>query len=181
MFSLGLNLIFILGIFLFKDLKRILKNWYLLKFKISKKDLIRVTFFNSNKRIHTKFVRVKDGLITWKDSGETYNADESKIVHDEDGLPNLFYVSGNALPLDMYDKGKKGFASAKLQDAAIKMAMVAAEAGPLFEFIAFVRKWVPYLAIALIITACIMGVLLFVVFDMAGNISAAVKGGTVFV
>ena len=130
-FSLGFNLCVVAAFFAFKDLKRILKNWFLLKFKISRKDLIHVTFFHENKRIEQRYLRIKDGTIKPPDEGHTYNADSSKIVHDDNGIPNLHYIWGNSIPLDIYDVGEGDFTSAQLQDSAIKLAMVAAEAGPL--------------------------------------------------
>jgi len=180
-FSLGINLVVVAMFFAFRDLKRLIKNWFLLKFRISKKNLIKVTFFYENKRIERRYLRIKDGLIKPEDKGMTYNADVSKIVHDEDGIPNLHYIWGNALAVDIYEEGEENFASAQLQDAAIKMAMVAAEAGPLFEFIGFVKKWLPLLIGAIAITAVVMAILLFVVFDMAGNVSAITQGGQAIV
>lgn len=167
----------VLGFFFFKDLNRLLKNWFLLKFQISRKNLIKVTFFNENKRKEERYLRIEDGLIKPPDEGKTYNMDESKVVFDENNIPNIHYLTGNATSIDIYKEGKANFSSAQLQDAAIKMAMVAAEAGPLFEFITWVKKWLPLLVGGILITAAIMGVLLFIVFDMAGNIDAITSVG----
>lgn len=177
-FSLGINLCVVASVFAFKDLKRLLRDWFYLKFKISRKNLIRVTFFNENKRIEARYLRITDGMIKPKDSGKTYKADVEKVVYDENNIPNLHFIEGNAVPVDIYDQGSEEFASARFLDAAIMLAMVASEAGPLFEFITYVKKWLPLLIGAIAVTALVLGVLLFVVFEMAGNVSAIVQTGT---
>lgn len=167
----------IIGVyFSFKDLRRVIKDWFLIRFKISRLNLIKATFFNTNKRTLTKFLTMDDKGIISPGENASYNVNEARILYDTDGLPNAYFVVGNATQVDVYGEGKKTQSSAHLQDAAIKLAMTAAEFGPLHEFISFVRKWVPLFAIGIVAIAGLLGVLLFIVFDMAGNISANVGG-----
>ncbi len=177
-FSLGLNAMVLALYFGFRDFKRVVNDWFKLRFKIDRASLIRATFFNANKRTSTQFLHMNDkGLIEPEGTeNATYKVNEARIVHDPDGIPNAYFIVGNATQVDVYAEGKKSQASAHLIDAAIKLAMTAGDFGPLHEFISFVRKWIPYLVMAMVVIAAVLAILLWVMFDMAGNISAAAGG-----
>ena len=177
-FSIGLNAMVLALYFGFRDFKHVVNDWFKLRFKIDRANLIRATFFNTNKRISTQFLHMNDKGMIEPDGTEnaTYKVNEARIVHDSNGIPNAYFIVGNATQVDVYSEGKKSQASAHLIDAAIKLAMTAGDFGPLHEFIVFVRKWIPYLVIAMAAMAVALAVVLWVMFDMAGNISAGVGG-----
>ena len=179
--SVLINVMLIGVVFVFPDLRRAVKKWYHQRFKIRKRDMVLVTMLNDNRSSSTHFVRVDSkGLFSidgMEDAKYTVNAE--MITLNEDGFATGVWKSGNGTQINLYGLAVKSQTNAHLQDAAIKMAMAAADAGPIFELNVFLRKWVPLLVIAFGALAAGMIVVGLVVFEMAGNVSAMVGGGAI--
>ena len=173
--------VFLVGMVLvFPDLRRAVGKWFRQRWRIKKREMLFVTMLNKNKSSTTHLVRVDSSKGLFSIDGmenAKYTVNAELVTINEDNFATGVWESGNGSQLDLYGIAKKEFTNAHLNDAALKMAMAASDAGPIFELNVFLRRWVPILIGISGIFAAAMIVTALIVFEMAGNVSS-MMGGT---
>ncbi len=178
--SVLINISLIGMVFVFPDLRRAVSKWRKQRWGIKKREMLMVTMLNKNKSSTTHLVKVESGKGLFSIDGREdakYTVNAELITINEDNFATGVWESGNGSQLDLYGIAQKDFTNAHLNDAALKMAMAASDAGPIFELNVFLRRWVPILIGISAIFAAAMIVVALIVFEMAGNVSS-MMGGT---
>ncbi len=177
--SVLINISLIGMVFVFPDLRRAVSKWRKQRWGIKKREMLMVTMLNKNKSSTTHLVKVDAQGLFSIDGMENakYTVNAELITINEDNFATGLWETGNGTQIDLYELGKGEFTNAHLNDAALKMAMAASDAGPIFELNVFLRRGVPILIGISAIFAAAMIVVALIVFEMAGNVSS-MMGGT---
>lgn len=179
--SIFINMIFAGSVMVFSDLRRYVKMWYQQRFKYSKTKIIEAVILQPNRTALRGFFKIDQHGAFKPDKKEdaTYTLDKERTVINEGGFPSGVWEKGNGTQIDLYGLSANDRTSADLLDSAIKMAIAAQGVGELFEQMQKLAKLSLWTFLGVLVLAGVVAIVAVVVFQMAGDVSAVVGGGTI--